>query len=131
MLNNLDFTYVVIPSYRPPVDFPDFVLSLKSHGLKQILVIDDGSPMAYDAIFRKIEALGVSVLRCRENLGKGGALKLGFEHVLHNFKDARHVVCCDDDGQHHPEDAQRHTNRTSVYQDRPAPFSDRERSFWI
>lgn len=95
---------VVIPAYRPSVRLVELVAGLSKEGLT-VVVINDGSPPADEAIFVTVDGLlGVDYLRHPSNLGKGAALKTGFNFVLKHFPDALGVVTVDADGQHLPED---------------------------
>ncbi len=69
------------------------------------MVVDDGSGPEYAAVF---DALAgdprIRVVRHAVNLGKGAALKTGFNACLVECPKARGVVTADADGQHSPED---------------------------
>jgi len=67
-----------------------------------VLVVDDGST---DATAAEAERAGASVIRHPHNLGKGAALRTGFEAALARGADT--VVSVDADGQHPPEEAAR------------------------
>ena len=65
-----------------------------------VLVVDDGSS---DATAEVAEQAGARVLRQTPNLGKGAALRAGFEVALGEGVEA--VVTLDGDGQHDPAEA--------------------------
>lgn len=65
--------------------------------LNEVIVIDDGS---VDLTFEKATVAGASVYRHERNLGKGAALKTGFEKALESGADI--VVTLDGDGEHDP-----------------------------
>ena len=67
-----------------------------------VLVVDDGSR---DGTALAAEHAGATVIRHPRNLGKGAALRTGFEAALERGADA--VVSVDADGQHPPEEAAR------------------------
>ena len=66
-----------------------------------IVVVDDGSGPEFRQIFDELQSnTAVTVLRHAVNLGKGAALKTGFNHILLAFPDCVGVVTADADGQH-------------------------------
>ncbi len=96
--------HVVIPAYRPTPDFPGFVRQLAAMGLDRIIIVDDGSGPPYRPLFDEVARLPqVRVERHAVNLGKGAALKTGFNAALCEDADAL-LVTADADGQHHPDD---------------------------
>jgi len=86
---------VLIPSYDEAKSIGGIIRSLRSQGLNDICVIDDGSSDGTAAI---AEAEGATVLRHERNRGKGASLKEGFRRVLEKEFDA--VLVMDGDGQH-------------------------------
>ena len=62
-----------------------------------VLVVDDGSS---DGTSAAAGEAGAAVLRHEVNLGKGAALKTGFEYAVEKAYDA--VITMDGDGQHDP-----------------------------
>lgn len=81
---------------------------LRALGFAPIIVINDGSEAPLAPIFDRISQIaGCDVIHHAVNLGKGRALKTGFNHLLLNYPDVRAVVTFDADGQHQPEDALR------------------------
>lgn len=102
------FEYIIpliIPAYEPGNDMLSFCEKLKNTGFKEIIIIDDGSGMAYRRIFDEIELkYNYKVLRHAVNLGKGRAIKTAFNYVLNNLPNAIGAVTADSDGQHTPED---------------------------
>jgi glycosyltransferase involved in cell wall biosynthesis/SAM-dependent methyltransferase len=101
----------VIPAYRPGAALIELVARLGESNLAAIVVVDDGSGPAFAEIFRSIEGSKVRVLRHAVNLGKGAALKAGFNYALCDFPDLRGVVTADADGQHDPRDILRVAQR--------------------
>lgn len=93
-------TLVIIPSFRPPDDLPNFCLKLQSRGFQKILVVNDGSPESYAHIFEQIRKNGIEVISERVNRGKGYAIKAGLHHALDTYPEVTYFVFCDDDGQH-------------------------------
>ncbi|GBG10390.1 glycosyl transferase [Paenibacillus agaridevorans] len=94
---------ILIPSYEPDERLIALVRKLKQVSEDDILIVDDGSGEAYKNIFDSASAVGCTVLTHRSNLGKGSALKTGFDYVR-QLGDGDAVVCADSDGQHLPGD---------------------------
>lgn len=89
---------VLIPSYNAGASVGGVVRETAALGRGwEILVVDDGSTDCTAAAAREAGALVVSHSR---NLGKGAALRTGFEHLLAGNLEA--VVTLDADGQHAP-----------------------------
>ncbi len=79
----------------------NYVGELLADGFANIVVVNDGSSAAYDEIFQSVDALvGCTVLRHPENIGKGAALKTGYEHILKNLPKCLGVITADSDDQH-------------------------------
>lgn len=95
--------FAVIPAYEPDGTFPELVRKLKRRDF-EIVVVDDGSGVAYAGIFREIETCA-HVVMCAANRGKGHALKTAFSWLRERVRDGDTVVTLDCDGQHKPEDA--------------------------
>ena len=87
---------VVIPALNAAATIGELVRQIKAQGLTAV-VIDDGSRDQTAAIAAAQGALVISHLR---NLGKGCALRTGFEYALRSQFDG--VVTMDSDGQHDP-----------------------------
>jgi glycosyltransferase involved in cell wall biosynthesis/SAM-dependent methyltransferase len=100
---------LLIPAYRPAEVLPELISELlntdQDGAIHSILVVDDGSGQEFAPIFAELASLPrVMLLRHAVNLGKGAALKTGFNHFLLAFPDAAGVVTADADGQHAVED---------------------------
>jgi putative flippase GtrA len=94
---------VVIPAFKPPPVVLEVVRALTQR--YAVIVVDDGSGTEFQALFGAIEALGrVTLLRHSVNLGKGAALKTGFNHAFLHCPNCAGVVTADADGQHLVED---------------------------
>ena len=76
--------YVLIPAYRPDGKLLHLLESLHTAGLRKILVVNDGSGDAYEAVFEAIRERWshIAILPHDANLGKGAALKTGFRYLL-------------------------------------------------
>lgn len=93
-------TMIIIPSLDPDEKIIKVVKSLKEVGFNNILVINDGSSketLKYFEVLKK--EFGCDILSYENNLGKGNALKLGYESLLKN-KSIKKVISVDGDGQH-------------------------------
>ncbi len=96
---------VLIPAYKPGPDFPQFIAELIGLGVRQIVVVDDGSGPGYRPRFEETARFPeVRIFRHAVNLGKGAALKTGMNAVLCQCPSVTAVVTADADGQHSPED---------------------------
>lgn len=91
-------TLVIIPAYNEAQGIGNLIEDVRAFGL-DTLVIDDGS---IDNTSHIAKDKGAIVLSNKRNLGKGTALRLGFEFALKNNYDA--VITMDADGQHSPKD---------------------------
>lgn len=95
---------VLIPSLNPDRHLPEVVQGCLDQGLREILVVDDGSAPGHDRYFSQVEELGAVVIRHSVNRGKGAALKTGLRAARERFPGLSGVVTADGDGQHLPED---------------------------
>ena len=76
---------VIIPCYNEGSTIEDVIEAVKKQPFfKQIIVVDDGSTDATPNILKNIkgdEKNEILILRHKENLGKGAAIKTGLKHV--------------------------------------------------
>ena len=93
---------VVIPCLQPDETLLSLISQLQGEGIQKILLVDDGSGPAYQAIFQQAEQQGCVVVSHAVNLGKGRALKTAFNECLLRWPDAPGCVTADSDGQHTP-----------------------------
>ncbi|MEC0123279.1 GtrA family protein [Paenibacillus pabuli] len=100
-------TIILIPSLEPDERLLAYVRQLREYGLTNIVIVDDGSGEAYQLIFEELSEKGCVLLRHTENLGKGAALKTGFQYIGQQFDASSFVVTADSDGQHAAEDVYR------------------------
>jgi glycosyltransferase involved in cell wall biosynthesis len=98
---------VLIPTWNPAEELCSFVAELLSVGFSAVVVVDDGSDLSCRRVFDSLAGAGVHVLRHAVNLGKGRALKTGFNFVLDSLPHLQGVVTADADGQHRVEDVVR------------------------
>jgi len=91
----------LIPAWQPGHHLTKLVHELAAHGFGAIVLIDDGSGPDFAHLFTSLESLpSVTVLRHAVNLGKGRALKTGFNHILAHLPQIAGIVTADADGQH-------------------------------
>jgi glycosyltransferase involved in cell wall biosynthesis len=94
---------ILIPVYNPDEKLLAALEGMREAGFRQFVLVDDGSRPECLPVFE--EALGkgdCALIRHAINLGKGRALKTGFNYVLNAFPDAPGVITMDADGQHPP-----------------------------
>lgn len=88
---------ILIPAYNPTEILEELVEKLRKNGYTKIIIVDDGSKEK--EIFKKIKKNAV-IITHNENLGKGRALKTGFEYCLDNMHNLVGIITVDADGQH-------------------------------
>jgi len=88
----------VLPAFNEEATIAKVVLKTQKY-VDKVIVVDDGSS---DMTATIAEKLGALVIRHNENLGKGAALKTGFD--MAKSLDCKIVVTLDSDGQHDPDD---------------------------
>jgi len=96
----------LIPAFNPGEDLISLVHELREVGFAPIILVDDGSDDLCKDVFTSLSNLpDVDVLRHAAELGRGRALRTGFNHFLLNHPDSAGVVTIDANGPHLPEDA--------------------------
>lgn len=95
---------LLIPALNPDRRLLELLESLRGQWTGPMLLVDDGSDAEHRDIFRQAEDLGCQVVGHARNLGKGRALKTGFNYCLTHYPDAIGSVTADADGQHTPQD---------------------------
>jgi glycosyltransferase involved in cell wall biosynthesis len=104
---------ILVPAYRPSPALTELLSELSQLGESMefrptYIVVDDGSGREYASVFEAAAAIpGVTVIRHAVNLGKGAALKTGFNYILTQRPDVDGVITADADGQHRPADIAR------------------------
>ncbi len=92
---------ILIPSLEPDERLPAYIQELKAGGFAHIVVVDDGSSEAFQAVFSCVEKVEDTVVLHHEvNRGKGVALKTGYRYIMENLPDISGVITADADGQH-------------------------------
>lgn len=102
--------YILIPALNPSEDLIEYVKCLQSRGFHHILVVNDGSRAECKVIFDEINSIdGCSVLNHAVNLGKGRAMKNGFNYFLNRTDVSEYtgIITVDSDGQHSVEDVEK------------------------
>lgn len=95
---------VIIPAYNPEEILITYIEELKNAGLRNIIIVDDGSVETAQPIFEKIKKLGITLLVHPVNQGKGRALKTAFRYLQEEQPTLTTIVTADADGQHSSED---------------------------
>ena len=96
---------IFIPSLDPDSKLLGVVDALIEQTDFDIILLDDGSDDDHRSYFDQIAAKErCTVLRHHVNLGKGRALKDGFNYILNTYPDSIGCVTVDGDGQHATKD---------------------------
>ncbi len=96
---------LLIPALNPDYHLLQLLEELKGCWRGPVLLVDDGSSQkAREEIFPAAAAMGCQVVTHAVNLGKGRALKTGFNAALLRWPQLVGVVTADADGQHLPAD---------------------------
>ena len=94
-------TALLIPCYKPTDALIEIVRQVREVFIGPLVVIDDGNTKEEQKIFLKLETdYNVEVVRHATNLGKGRALKSGFNYILNRWPQNQWVITADADGQH-------------------------------
>lgn len=96
----------LIPAYQPEENLIEILTGLSTSGeFATIVLVNDGSDPQKKAIFDTAEQIeGVILLKHLTNMGKGAALKTGFNFIGVHFPNSIGVVTLDADGQHRVDD---------------------------
>ena len=109
---------VVIPSLEPKMELVRYILQLIERGVKDIVVVNDGSDSTFDPIFTKIRELDVcEVLVHKENYGKGTALKTAYRYIQEYRTNTQGIITVDSDGQHTVDDVCKVAETLSIHWD--------------
>ncbi len=105
---------VVIPVWQPDGRLTSLVLDLLGFGFGAVVIVNDGRDAAHEEVFADLsrrltpgQRSRLHLVHHRVNLGKGRALKTGFEYFRRCFPKCAGVVTADADGQHRPADVLR------------------------
>jgi glycosyltransferase involved in cell wall biosynthesis len=92
---------VLIPAWQPEEGLLMLVDDLLAAGFGAVVLVNDGSAPQHEDIFKAVlQRDRVTVLTHAVNLGKGRALKTGFNHILASMPAIDALVTADADGQH-------------------------------
>lgn len=92
---------ILIPAFNPDEKLVILVNNLIKAGFENITIVDDGSSKECRTIFSQIKLKKqCHVLVHAVNMGKGIALKTGFNYFLNNCREYVGIVTADADGQH-------------------------------
>lgn len=99
---------LLIPAYQPSDRLQVLLEALAQQGasvFSRIVVVNDGSGKQFDPVFNTVSNSfpNLTVLEHGANLGKGAALKTGFNFILSTGNEDA-IVTADADGQHAPDD---------------------------
>ena len=101
-MKNKEFAFV-IPAYNPDKKLLEVIQNIRKQSDKKIFIIDDGSNIDSQFIFKEIQEKQdkqLFFIKHAVNLGKGAALKTIFNYILVEFPSVEGVVTLDSDGQH-------------------------------
>uniref|UniRef100_UPI0039B98FC9 glycosyltransferase family 2 protein n=1 Tax=Albidovulum sp. TaxID=1872424 RepID=UPI0039B98FC9 len=88
----------ILPAFNEEISIGSMVLHARDHAERVIVVVDGSS----DRTAEIAGLAGAEVIRHTKNMGKGVALKTGFDLAGRNG--AKVIVTMDTDGQHDPEE---------------------------
>jgi glycosyltransferase involved in cell wall biosynthesis len=91
---------VLIPAYQPGEELAQSLAALQAAGVRHMVVVNDGSTEGAEVFEQARRIPGCEVIEHSVNLGKGRALKTGFNHIYLRHRDCARVVTADADGQH-------------------------------
>ncbi len=117
--HGLERIAVLIPAWQPDSRLLELVWALRRFPFAALLVVDDGSDPRVQSVFEMLCRQGIPVIRHAVNLGKGRALKTGFNALLLDFPDIDGIVTADADGQHTAEDIVCVARALATVTDRP------------
>ena len=101
ILNAVREAAILIPSLEPDERLPAYIRELEKSGFGNIIVVDDGSSEAFQAIFTEVGEIDRTVVLHHDvNHGKGVALKTGYQYILDHLPDVKGIITADADGQH-------------------------------
>ncbi len=95
-ISNLPHITAIIPAYNEELTIGSVVIAASGF-VDHVIVVDDGST---DHTTEIAEKAGAEVIKHTHNLGKGAALKTGFQAI----KNTEIIVTIDGDGQHNPQE---------------------------
>ena len=107
---------ILIPAYEPDKLLIDLINKLTESGVKDIIIVDDGSGPQSKKVFNQIKRNRYChICTHAVNLGKGRAIKTGMNFALTNYPELGGIVTADADGQHSCEDILKVQNKLAEY----------------
>lgn len=92
-MTNFSRIPVIIPAYRPNQSLIRFVRNLNDRNVRDIVIVDDGSGETFRNIFAQLyNEYGCTIIEHAVNLGRGRALKSGFNALL-SRRDPNMIGC--------------------------------------
>lgn len=91
-------SYIIIPAYNEAKNLLPVVKKARKYGC--VVVVDDGSTDETNKVLQSVK--GITLLTHAINLGKGAALKTGYDYALKCG--AQKIIMLDSDGQHDTKD---------------------------
>jgi len=95
---------ILIPAYNEEKNIGKVISRLKKFRRFKLIVVDDGSG---DRTFYIANRLGAEVIRHEKRKGKGDAIKTGFNHIIKNYPQTKHIILIDADMQYLPEEVEK------------------------
>jgi len=90
---------VIIPTYNNASTIEAVILGVLKY-TNDIIVVDDGSTDYTSTVLQKFKA--IDIIKYEKNIGKGWAIRMGFEKALSQGFD--YAITIDSDAQHFPDD---------------------------
>ncbi|MCH7323768.1 glycosyltransferase family 2 protein [Solibacillus sp. MA9] len=113
----MEQTIVLIPALNPLPTIVHFVEKLKTLAIEKIIIINDGSDLKYNEIFKQLLKQECIVLTHERNIGKGQALKTGMNYIVKSTLNAKGVVTVGAHGQHSILDVEQILASTKIFSD--------------
>lgn len=98
---------LLIPCYEPDGHLIRLTEDLRNSSGADFYMVNDGSGIHWEPVFRSLKELGANVISYPENRGKGYALRRGIEEISRSGRHYSYIITADADGQHSPEDIQK------------------------
>lgn len=108
---------VLIPALNPLPTIVHFVEKLKMLAIEKIIIINDGSDVKYNEIFKQLLKQDCIVLTHERNIGKGQALKTGMAYIAKSSLHAKGVIIVGAHGQHSILDIEQILASTKIFSD--------------
>lgn len=113
----MEQTIVLIAALNPLPTIVHFVEKLKTLAIEKIIIINDGSDVKYNEIFKQLLKQDCIVLTHERNIGKGQALKTGMKYIVKSPLHAKGIVTVGAHGQHSILDVEQILASTKIFSD--------------